>query len=447
MVRLWPGTVAGVRYLASEVATATGGQLIGGDAVLDGAEFDSRVLRPGALFVPIVADRDGHSFIPAAVTNGAAAVLSAVGPAPGVPTIVVDNTSQAFVDLARWARGRFGDHVVAITGSVGKTSVKDLTAAVLATRWRTHAALRSYNNDQGLPHTMLNAPDDTEVLVFEMGMRGFGEIAKLCEVARPKIGIVTSVAAAHTERVGGIEGVARAKAELIDAMPADGVGILNADQPLVAAMAARCAGRVVTFGLVGDVRVENLVLDDLARARFTLATEWGRAEVALTVPGAHMAINAAAAAACGLVLDVPLDGVATGLCGAGISPWRMELHRTVTGAIVINDAYNANPASMRAALDTLAQLAGDRKVAMVGRMAELADPLTAHPAIAEYARELGIELIAVGTDLYGPEPERDPVAALGPVGPGTAILVKASRSAGLEKLAEQLLIVLGRPST
>ncbi len=432
-----------MRYLASDVAAATGGQLIGDDVPIDGAEFDSRVLVPGALFVPIVADRDGHSFIPAAVARGAAGVLSAAGAADGVATIVVDDTSRAFLDLAAWARGRFGDRVVAITGSVGKTSVKDLTAAVLARRWRTHAALRSYNNDQGLPHTMLNAPDETEVLVLEMGMRGFGEIAKLCEVARPTIGLVTSVAAAHTERVGNIEGVARAKAELIDALPSSGVGILNADQPLVAAMSARCAGRVVTFGLAGDVRVEQLTLDDLARARFNLVSDWGRVEVALAVPGAHMAINAAAAAACGLVLGVPLDAVAAGLAGAGISPWRMELHRTVAGAIVINDAYNANPASMRAALDTLAQLAGDRKVAMVGRMAELADPGAAHPEIADYARDLGIELIPVGTDLYGPEPVSDPIAALGAVGPGTAILVKASRSAGLEKLAERLLVALG----
>ena len=442
-MRRWPDTVADVRYLASDVAAATGGRLCGDDVSIDGAEFDSRVLEPGALFVPIVADRDGHSFIAAAVARGAAGVLSAAGAADGVTTIVVDDTSRAFLDLAAWARDRFGEQVVAITGSVGKTSVKDLTAAVLARRWRTHAALRSYNNEQGLPHTMLNAPDDTEAVVLEMGMRGFGEIARLCTVARPAIGIVTSVAAAHTERVGSIEGVARAKAELIDALPAEGVGILNADQPLVAAMAPRCAGRVVTFGLAGDVRVEKLTLDDLARARFTLSSDWGRVDVGLAVPGAHMAINAAAAAACGLVLDVPLDEVAAGLGGAGISPWRMELHRTVAGAVVINDAYNANPASMRAALDTLAQLAGDRKVAMLGRMAELADPLTAHPAIAAYARELGIELIAVGTDLYGPVPVNDPVAALGSVGPGTAVLVKASRSAGLEKLAEQLLAVLG----
>ncbi len=393
--------------------------------------------------MPIVADRDGHSFIPAAVANGAAGVLSAAGPADGVPTIVVEDTSQAFLDLAAWARDHFGDQVVAITGSVGKTSVKDLTAAVLARRWKTHAAMRSYNNEQGLPHTMLNAPDDTEVLVFEMGMRGFGQIAQLCGVARPTFGIVTSVAAAHTEMVGSIEGVARAKGELIDSLGSDGVGILNADQPLVAAMAGRCAGRVVTFGLTGDVRVEKLTLDDVARARFTLATDWGRVEVALAVPGAHMAINAAAAAACGLGLDVALDEVATALAGAGISPWRMELHRTSAGGVLINDAYNANPASMRAALDTLARLAGDRKVAILGRMAELADPVTEHPAIAEYARELGIELIAVGTDLYGCTPVSDPVAALGVVGPGTAVLVKASRSAGLEKLAERLLVVLG----
>ncbi len=416
---------------------------MGPDVAIDGAEFDSRSLRPGALFVPIVADRDGHEFISAAVANGAVAVLSARPDVDAPCAIFVDDTSAAFLDLARWARDRFTGQVVAITGSVGKTSVKDLTAAVLARRWRTHAAMRSYNNDQGLPHTVLNAPDGSEVLVVEMGMRGFGEIAKLCDVARPRIGIVTSVAAAHTERVGDIEGVARAKAELVEALPADGIAILNADQPLVAAMASRCAGRVVTFGLTGDVRAEQLTLDGSARARFTLVSDWGRVEVALAVPGAHMALNAAAAAACGLCLEVGLDDIAAGLAGAGISPWRMELHRTTSGALVLNDAYNANPASMRAAIDTLCRLDGHRKVAMLGVMAELADPLAEHPSLAAYARERGIELIPVGTDLYGSPPAIDPIAALGDIGSGTAILVKASRAAGLEKLAAALVAALG----
>ncbi len=433
-----------MRYRASDVAAAVGGRLIGPDVELDGVAFDSRVIRPGELFVPVVAERDGHEFIDAAVGRGAAAVLSARGPVDGSTAIVVAETSSAFLDLAAWARSRLTDRVVAITGSVGKTSVKDLTAAVLARRWRTHAALRSYNNDQGLPHTLLNAPDDTEALVLEMGMRGFGEIARLCAVARPMIGVVTSVAAAHTERVGGIEGVARAKSELIEALPPDGIGILNADQPLVAAMAARCAGRVVTFGrAAGDVRVESFVLDDRARARFTLASDWGRVEVALSVPGAHMATNAAAAAACGMCLDVTLDDIAVGLGAAGISPWRMELHRTASGALVLNDAYNANPASMRAALDTLASLAGDRRVALLGLMAEISDPVAEHRAVAEHARGLGVELVAVGTELYGVAPAADPLGVVAAAGPGTAILVKASRAAGLERLAGDLLVRLG----
>jgi UDP-N-acetylmuramoyl-tripeptide--D-alanyl-D-alanine ligase len=208
-------------------------------------------------------------------------------------------------------------------------------------------------------------------------------------------------------------------------------------------MAARTSSRVVTFGLAGDVRVEGLKLDGLACPRFTLTSDWGRVDVALGVPGAHMALNAAAAAACGLCLDVPLASVATGLGEAGISPWRMELHHTASGAVVVNDAYNANPASMRAALDTLARLAGDRKIALLGMMAELADPLVEHPAIAAYADELGIELIAVGTDLYGVPSTADPLGSLGRVGPGTAILVKASRAVGLEKLAAQLIAELG----
>ena len=265
-----------MRFGASQVAEATGGELIGPDVELDGVSFDSRSLRRGQLFVPIVADRDGHEFVATAVREGAGAYLTGGPTVEGATAIRVVDTSEAFLGLAAWSRRRFPERVVGITGSVGKTSVKDLTAHVLRCRWRTAANERSYNNEQGLPHTMLNAPDGTEALVVEMGMRGFGEISLLCEVARPTCGVVTAVAPAHTERVGGIEGVARAKGELVESLPADGTAVLNADQPLVAAMASRTEAHVLSFGLTGEIRVEGLSLDDLARPRFVLATPWGR---------------------------------------------------------------------------------------------------------------------------------------------------------------------------
>ncbi len=430
-----------MRFRASDVATATGGRLDGPDVELDGAAFDSRPLRAGQLFVPLVAARDGHHFIAAAVAAGAPAYLTARGAVGGAggTAIDVDDTAEALLRLAAWGRGRLSARVVGVTGSVGKTSVKDLLASVAARRWRTAAAERSYNNEQGLPVTILDAPDDTEVLVLELGMRGFGEIARLCTVGRPEIGVVTAIADAHTERVGGLEGVARAKAELVEALPSDGVAVLNADQPLVAAMASRTAARTITFGIAdGDVRASAISLDDAARARFTLDTPAGAVDVHLGIPGAHMATNATAAAAVGLALDVPLASIAAGLQAAQLSPWRMALRRAQSGAWVLNDAYNANPASMRAALDTLAALPARRHVAVLGVMAELDDPVEAHRAIAEHAAALGVTVIAVGTPLYGVAPVDDPLAALGSIAGGDAVLVKGSRVAGLERVGEQL---------
>ncbi len=427
-----------MRFQASEAATATGGTLVGADVVLDGVSFDSRSVRPGQLFVPIVADRDGHDFVADAIARGAAASLSARPIGSAAPVIEVADTAAAFLDLAAWARARFPERVVGITGSVGKTSVKDLTAAVLRTTFRTAANERSYNNDQGLPHTMLNAPDDSDVLVVEMGMRGFGEIARLCRVARPTIGVVTAVAEAHTERLGGIEGVARAKGELIESLPASGTAVLNADQPLVASMAARSAARVLSFGLAGEVRVSDLRLDELARPRFVLDTPWGSGGVALSVSGAHMALNAAAAAAVGLVLGVELGAVCEALAGATLSPWRMELRRTAAGLLVLNDAYNANPSSMRAALDALAALDASVRVAVLGVMAEISDPDAEHLAIAEYAAARGIELMPVGTELYGRDPVTDAIDRLRSLPGDSALLIKGSRVAGLEHLAAAL---------
>jgi UDP-N-acetylmuramoyl-tripeptide--D-alanyl-D-alanine ligase len=334
--------------------------------------------------------------------------------------------------------------VVGITGSVGKTTVKDLAAAVLRTRWRTAANERSFNNDQGLPVTILGAPDDVEVLVLEMGMRGLGEIARLCAVAQPTIGVVTTVAEAHSERVGGIEGVLQAKGELVEALPANGTAVLNGAQPLVLALRSRTSASVLTFGADdADVRAEHVRLDRLARPAFTLVTPDGRVEVALGVSGGHMVGNACAAAALGIVLGVPLDGIAAGLATASLSPWRMEISVAPSGAVVINDAYNANPTSMRAALDALATVPATRHIAALGVMAEIADADLEHRAIAAYAAERGIELVPVGTDLYGMPSAGDATAAavsiIGSIAGDDAVLVKGSRVAGLERLAARLL--------
>lgn len=428
-----------MQFTAAGAAAAVGARLLGGDAQLDGVCYDSRELRSGQLFVPIVADRDGHEFIEDAVRAGAPAYLTQGPRATAATAIEVTDTTEALLALGAWARNRFPDRVIGITGSVGKTSVKDLTAAVVSQHWRTAASPKSLNNDWGLPATILNAPDDTEALVLEMGMRGFGEIRRLCTVGRPTVGVVTRVAAAHTERVGGIEGVARAKAEIVESLPASGCAVLNADDERVRAMSSLTAARVLTFGTGNaDIRVEHLVLDDLARASFRLATPWGSVDVRLGVSGVHMALNAACAAAAALAIDVPLDAVPAGLAAARLSPWRMEMHRLASGAVLLNDAYNANPASVRAAVDTLVSVPARRRVAVLGVMAELDRPEDEHRDIADYVRNCGVELIAVGTDWYGVDPVDDPVSALGALGDGDAVLVKASRVAGLERVAERL---------
>lgn len=433
-----------MRFAARDLVAGLGpsARLVGDDVEIQRVSFDSRDVRPGDLFVPIVADRDGHDFVADAVSNGAVAYLSARGATSTVAAtcIEVADTSIALIDAARWARGRFPADTVAvgITGSVGKTSTKDLVAAAVGAARRVTANVKSFNNEQGLPVTILNAPIDTEVLVLEMGMRGFGQIDALCRIARPSIGVVTRVGEAHTSLVGGLDGVARAKGELVEALPTHGVAVLNADDERVRAMRSRTSARVVTYGESpdADVRIANVVLDDIGRPRFTVHVADETVEVALSVPGRHMAGNAAAAMAVGSTLGVPLDAMATALREARLSDHRLATTRTRLGAHLLDDSYNANPTSVAAALDVMAATRAERRVAVLGVMAELDDPAASHSAIARRAADLGIEIVAVETDLYGVVSRtlEDAVAIVESLGEGTAILVKGSRVAGLERL-------------
>ena len=439
-----------MRWHASDLARALAEcgpcRVIGPDVEIDGASFDSRDLVPGQMFVALTAERDGHDFVAGSVEAGAVACLVS-RPLEGdtasrVTQIVVPDTAAALMDAARWARTRFpaGTVAIGITGSVGKTSTKDLVATALSSSRRTVANVRSYNNEQGLPVTILNAPIDTEVLVLEMGMRGFGQIDLLCRIARPAIGIVTRVGEAHTSMVGGIDGVARAKGELVESLPSFGAAILNADDERVLAMRSRTDARVITYGEsdVADVRVDALRIGDDGAARFTARTPSGSIEVALAVPGRHMASNAAAAVAVGVVLGVPLESIATGLAVATTSPHRMRIVRTRSGATILDDSYNANPTSMRAALETLARLSGRRRFAVLGVMAELEDPARSHDEIAGEAAALGVDLMAVGTDLYGVQPVdlEAATARVAALGDGDVVLVKGSRVAGLDRLVD-----------
>jgi len=406
--------------------------------------IDSRLIAGGELFVPVVAARDGHLFVEDAMRAGAAAYLTSER-AQGGTAVEVKDTMVALADLARWWRSRltFG-RVAAVTGSVGKTSTKDLLRSVLCRRYVTTASPRSFNNELGVPLTILAADESSEAVVVEMGARAPGHLRALCDIARPSVGLVTSVTAAHTEFFGTIDDVARAKGELVEALPSAGTAVLNADDALVAAMRELTSANVVTFGLgAGDVRASDVVVDDDLRAVFRLESPWGATGIALRARGEHQVANALAAAAAALAMDATLDEVARGLADAELSPWRMELLRTSSGALVLNDAYNANPASTAAALRALARLDAARHVAVLGPMAELgALGADAHREIGALARELGIRVIAVGAPEYG----GDDVAglaearrALGDVGEGDAVLVKGSRVAGLERLAAELV--------
>ena len=431
-----------MRFRAHSVAAATGGRLVGPDVEIKGVSFDSRSVQPGQLFVPLIAERDGHDFIAGALERGAAAYLTSQPASETDATAIeVPDTLRALMALAAAERLTFDGPVIGVTGSVGKTSTKDLAWAALAASKSTWANERSFNNEQGLPTTLLNMPNGTEVLMLEMGMRGFGEIAELCAIARPTIGVVTRVAEAHSDRVGGIDGVARAKAELIEALADDGIAILNADDARVRAMAAVCAGEVLLFGeaVDADVRVGKLHLDELARAGFHLDSPWGSCDVHLGISGRHMANNAAAALACVGAVGGDLVAGAAALAGVGLTAMRMDVQRAESGAIILNDSYNANPTSMRAALDALADLTATRRVAVVGLMAEITDSEAEHRAIAAYAAQRAITLLAYGTDLYGITPVDDPVAVLGSLAGGDAVLVKASRVVGLERIAAALL--------
>jgi UDP-N-acetylmuramoyl-tripeptide--D-alanyl-D-alanine ligase len=434
-----------MRMMAADVARAVAGELVGANAHLDGASFDSRTLRAGQLFVPIIAERDGHEFIPDALGRGAGAYLTARAPV-GRTAIRVPDTLAALLALGRWARGRLedrlGGRVVGITGSVGKTGTKDLVAAALGAGLRVHASARSFNNDQGLPTTILETPEDAEALVVEMGMRGIGEIARLCGIAAPRIGIVTRIAAAHTARVGGIEGVARAKGELVEALPASGHAVLNADDARVADLRRRAAATVLTWGASpgADVRMVRCEARDDGTCDARWETPWGVAAAVMPLPGRHVAHNAGAAVAVAGLLGVDLAAATGALEHAPMAPMRMQRRRTAAGAVVLDDTYNANPESMRAALETLATLGARRRVAVLGEMAELDEPDAAHREVAALAGSLGVELVAVGTERYGTPPVDLATAAalIAALGDGAIAVVKASRAAGLDALTRGL---------
>ena len=434
-------------WFAAAIATAIGGRLVGGDSEIRGVSIDSRAVVPGSLFVPIVGERNGHQFIDAARDAGAQCWLTSE-PQDVAGEIVVSETSRALTALGRAAREELPERIVGITGSSGKTSTKDMLRAIFLEEGPTASSEKSFNNELGVPLTLVNSPANAVAAVIEMGARGKGHIATLCELARPTVGVIVNIGTAHRELFGSAVGTADAKSEIYDAIPEHGSSIVNLDDDLFAFMRARTRGRVLTFSANGradaDVRATAVIIDDELRASFHLDTPWGSAPVSLGARGLHQVENALAAAAAALATGSPLNGVIAGLATHDLSPLRMELHHTTNGVRILNDSYNANPSSMAAALRSLAAMSGTRRFAVLGTMAELGrQKLAFHLEIGALARELGITL-AVGYreqdfGLVNVVSIGDALDALGPLGDGDVVLVKGSRVAGLESMAEALV--------
>jgi len=445
----------------SEIAIAVSGALHGDAAVVTAVVTDSRQATRGALFVALRGDHvDGHGFVADARSRGAVGAI--VDRAVDGTAIQVTDTGRALLDLAADERRRMPDaFVIGVTGANGKTSTKDLAAAVLATRFRTHASPASFNNEIGLPMTLLGAGGSTEVIVAEMGARRAGDVALLCEIARPDAVVVTNIGVAHMEIFGSWGEIVRAGAEPVDRLGPEGVAIVNADDPVVRGYAASTSATVVTFGVdpKAKVRAEDVTLGVDARASFALVHGSDREPVELSVPGEHMVSNALAAAACGLIRGMTVAECATALKDARVSAMRMETFTTAAGILVVNDAYNANPESVAAGLKTARRIAtGRRLVAVLGHMAELGPiAFDEHERLGELVVRIGVDrLITVG------EPARaiaraavregqlpgdiasydDPAAAAADVlawaREGDVVLLKGSRVAALERVAEAL---------
>jgi len=458
-----------------EIARITGGQIhgatddamdaSGADPLVDGPVVtDSREASPGSLYIARIGEAmDGHQFVAAARAQGAVAALTS-RPVADLPCVVVGDVQAAFVSLARALVERNAHVVVvAVTGSSGKTSTKDLLLSVLQRHGETVANVGSLNSEVGVPLTVCRITPTTAYLVLEMGARAIGHLDYLTRIAPPQIGVVLNVGTAHVGEFGSREAVGTAKAELVQALPATGFAVLNADDPIVSRMASQTRAHVIPVGesAQATVRAVDISLDRQGRASFTLVTDQGSAAVALGLHGEHHVGNALAVAAVALTVGMPLQDVVTALGEARpLSRWRMEVHERADGVTIVNDAYNANPDSMRAALQALAVMGqGRRTWAVLGEMRELGSgSITEHEALGRLAVRLDVSrVVAVGEGTQpidsgarhegsgGEEsiwvPDTDAAYELlrQQLAPGDVVLIKSSRDAGLRWLGERLV--------
>lgn len=463
-----------------EICEIVDGQLVGNASLrVTGISIDSRGSKPGDLFAAIIGDRvDGHDFVLPANEMGAVASLaskSVSGDHVLVPESpdALDPVIHAVAKLSAHIRTMLRDvEVIGITGSSGKTSTKDMIGQVLSRAGVTHAPAGSLNNELGLPLTLLSAPTDVKYLVAEMGMRGLGHITHLCNIAKPSIGVITNVGQAHIGEVGSIEGIAKAKSELVSAIPASGVVVLNADDERVLAMRELTEATIFTYGFskAADVRAQNLHLTSYGSYNFDLVYRSERIPASIPILGEHNVLNALAAAAVGIAVGMEFETIARALTTLKqMSKWRMEVLQIPGNVTIINDAYNANPESMAAALQTLTAIpAPGKSFAILGKMHELGDASDAiHEQISKLATDLGVtQVIAVG-ELAKPYALAASAGSIGDesvseveksvwlpdfdtacdyivkqVNSGDILLFKASRAEHFEVLAEQIEVEL-----
>ena len=455
-----------MRFRVEEIVSATHGRLVTGrpDAQAGPVTTDTRALGRGETFLALCGERfDGHDFLADAVARGAACLVvdredripPAARSAP-CAVVVVEDTLAALADLGRAARSRLRCPVIAVTGACGKTTVKEMVGQILARRRRGRRPPASFNNQIGVPLTLLAAEPDDEFVLCEFGTNAPGEIGQLASIARPTIGVVTLVAPVHLEGLGSLDGVAEEKAALVDAIPPDGAAILNADDPRVAAMARRCRGRVVTVGFGDDADIQAGHLIQTDRGLYFTAT--GSVGFEIPVLGEHQAVLALAAAAAAREAGVPLEESAEALREFRPPPMRMAVEHC--GEVtVVNDSYNANPTSMRAALALLALWPDRRKVFFCGDMRELGPESRAlHEALGRQIAEAGVDrLVCVGREsgatadaAVAAGMARQDVTALADaaaaaavapriVGDRDVVLVKGSRAVGMEKVVEAVV--------
>lgn len=455
-----------IKLNTAGIAAAVRGNIIQGpkDAIIDRVSLDTRTLEPGSLFIPLRGERfDGHDFLHQAAEKGAKAVLvdrEGEHRFPGVTVIRVKDTLEAFHSLALWYRNKFDVDFVAVTGSTGKTTTKNIIAEVLRRKYNVLKTEGNFNNQVGLPATIMRLDESHRAAVVEMGMSGYGEIRALMRIVRPKVSVVTNIGMSHIERLGSREGILRAKMEIFEGMDQDPAAVVNADDPLLCQGMKGLKVPIVYYGLdAGDYRASDIRSMGEEGTSYTLLAEGKGFEVSLPLPGRHNVYNSLAAVAVGRIFNIGFPDIIKVLGGLKGEKMRLSIQSSPKGVKVINDAYNASPDSMKSALEVLRDTIGDRKIAVLSDMLEMGDfAEEGHALVGTYAANSGVDiLITVGdysryiscrakergmnvSSVYHFESKREAAQLLdGLLKEGDVVLVKGSRGMRMEELASRIL--------